>query len=176
MLNHFSIVGSIFGSALLAVAIVRNTRELIMLSFAFILAIALISIPVYFTGEPAGEQITRLAGESPAAIEEHEEAAQFGLAAIECVGALALAGLLLFRAEPVPRWFLMIMLIGSLLTAGAMYYTADRGRLIRHTELSLAEPQDSFRARYEMSFGTCSLRLISRRALSCRGGARKDLG
>jgi hypothetical protein len=136
ILNHFSIVGSIFGSALLVVAIVRNTRELIMLSFAFILAIALLSIPVYFTGTAAKEQINHLAGVSLAAIEEHEEAAQFGFAAIECVGALALAGLLLFRTEPVPRWFLTIVLIGSLLTAGAMYSTADKGRLIRHTELS----------------------------------------
>ena len=135
MLNHFSIVGSIFGSVLLAVAIVRHSRELITLSFAFIVAIALVSIPVYFTGEPAGEQIKRLAGESAAAIEEHEEAVQFGFAAIECIGALALAGLLLFRTEPVPRWFLMITLIGSLLSVGAMYYTADRGRLIRHIEL-----------------------------------------
>ena len=137
MLNHFSVVGSIFGSALLAVAVVRNSRELIMLSFAFIVAIAVLSIPVYFTGNAAETQIEHLAGVSPAAIEEHEEAARFGFTAIECVGALALAGLLLFRAEPVPRWFLLIMLVGSLLAVGAMYYTADKGRRIRHSEIYL---------------------------------------
>jgi hypothetical protein len=90
---------------------------------------------VYFTGEPASEQVAHLAGVSPDAIEEHEEAANFGFAAVECVGALALAGLLLFRRQPVPRWFLTITLVGSLLSVGAALCTADKGRRIRHTEL-----------------------------------------
>jgi len=151
MLNHFSIIGSIFAVALLVIAMVRNSRELIMLSFAFVVAIALVSIAVYFTGEPAEEQISELQGVSPDTIHAHEEAAQFGFAAIECVGALGLAGLLLFRTEPVPRWFLMIMLGGSLLTMGAMYYTADKGRLIRHTEFGwrISPPEGGHYRRYE---------------------------
>ena len=138
MLNHFSVIGSIFAFALLVIATVRHSRELIMVSFAFAVAIALVSIAVYFTGEPAEAQISKLQGVSLDTIHAHEEAAQFGFAAIECVGALGLAGLLLFRTEPVPRWFLMIMLVGSFLTMGAMYYTADKGRRIRHPEFGEA--------------------------------------
>lgn len=136
VLNHFSIVGSIFAFALLAVAVMRNSRELIMASFAFIAVIAVVSIAVYFTGESANDQIRHLEGVSSTVIDEHKEAADFGFTAIECVGALALAGLLLFRTEPVPRWFLRIVLVGSLLTLGAMYDTADKGRRIRHTEIA----------------------------------------
>ena len=132
MLNHFSVIGSIFGLVLLAVAMVRNSRELITVSFACLASVAIISIPVYFTGPPAEEAITHLAGISEEVVERHEKAAQFAFTAIECVGALALAGLWLFRTEPPPRWFLVILLVGSLLTAGVMIYTANRGRQIRH--------------------------------------------
>ena len=64
---------------------VRNSRELIMVSFACLASVAVISIPVYFTGEPAKQAIERLAGTSEEVIERHEEAAQFAFTAIECV-------------------------------------------------------------------------------------------
>lgn len=140
MLNHFTVIGSVFGFGLLAWAMLRKSREVVMLSLGVNVMIALISIPVYFTGEPASERVAHLAGVSPDAMEEHEEAANFGFTAVECVGALALAGLLLFRGEPVPRWFLMITLVGSLLGVGAVIYTAERGRRIRHTELGSLAP------------------------------------
>ena len=136
MLNHFSIIGSIFGLVLLAVAMVRNSRELITVSLACLASVAIISIPVYFTGPPAEEAIKRLAGISEEVVERHEEAAQFAFTGIECVGALALAGLWLFRTKPPPRWFLAILLVGALLTVGVMVYTANQGRQIRHPEIT----------------------------------------
>jgi len=54
MLNHFSIIGSMFGLVLLAVAMVRNSRELTTVSFACLASVAIISIPVYF--RPAGRR------------------------------------------------------------------------------------------------------------------------
>jgi len=77
MLNHFSIIGSIFGLVLLAVAMVRNSRELTTVSFACLASVAIISIPVYFTGPPAEEAIKHLVGISEEVVERHEEAAQF---------------------------------------------------------------------------------------------------
>jgi hypothetical protein len=62
MLNHFSIIGSMFRLVLLAVAMVRNSRELITVSLACLASVAIISIPVYFTGQPAEEAIKHLAG------------------------------------------------------------------------------------------------------------------
>lgn len=139
MLNHVSIIGSIFGLVLLAVAMIRHSRELVTVSFACLASVAIMSIPVYFTGRPAEEVIRHLPSFSEEVVERHEEAAQFAFTGIECVGTLALAGLWLFRAEPPPRWFLMMLLVGSLLTAGVMIYTANRGREIRHPEIALAD-------------------------------------
>jgi hypothetical protein len=136
MLNHVSIIGSLFGLVLLAVAMGRHSRELITVSFACLASVAIISIPVYFTGRPAEEVIRHLPDFSAEIVERHEAAAQFALTGVECVGVLALAGLWLFRSEPAPRWFLMILLVGSLLTVVAMIETAGRGRQIRHPEVT----------------------------------------
>lgn len=134
MLNHFSVIGSMFGVVLLVVAMVRKSRELITLALASLLGVAMLSIPVYFTGEPAQEAIARQAAVPDEVVERHAQAAQFAFFSIEWVGALALAGLWLFRTEPAPRWFLAILLVGSLLTAGVMVYTANQGRQIRHPD------------------------------------------
>lgn len=106
------------------------------MALACLLCVAIISIPVYFTGEPAKDSIADLAGVSEEVIDQHEQAAHFAFFAIEWVGALALAGLWLFRTEPPPRWFLGMLLVGSLLTVGAMIHTADQGRQIRHPEIA----------------------------------------
>jgi hypothetical protein len=154
MLNHFSIIGSIFGLVLLAVAMVRNSRELTTVSFACLASVAIISIPVYFTGPPAEEAITHLAGISEEVVERHEEVAQFAFTAIECVGALALAGLWLFRIEPPPRWFVVMLLVRSVLTAGVMIFMANLGRQISasRNRIPLIIP-DNAGARSHGSFG-----------------------
>jgi peptidoglycan/LPS O-acetylase OafA/YrhL len=54
------------------------------------------------------------------------------------VGALALAGLWLFRAEPAPRWFLALLLAGTLATTGVMVYTGNEGRQIWHPDLAIS--------------------------------------
>jgi hypothetical protein len=155
MLNHISILGSLFGLVLLTVAMIRHSRELVTVSFACLASVAIISIPVYFTGRPAEAVIRHLPGFSEEVVEGHEAAAQFAFTGIECVGVLALAGLWLFRSEPPPRWFLMVLLVGSLLTVVTMIETADRGRQIRHPELALL-------SRHRMSF---TMRPIARAAL-----------
>ncbi len=135
MLNHVSIIGSLFGLVLLAVAMMRHSRELVTVSLACLASVAVMSIPVYFTGPPAETVLRHLPDFSHQVVQRHEDAAQFAFTGIQCVGGLALAGLWLFRSEPPPPWFLVILLVGSLLTVGAMVDTANRGRQIRHPEL-----------------------------------------
>src|SRR5215471_14527931 len=92
MLNHVSIIGSLFGLILLAVAMMRRSRELVTVSLACFASVALMSLPVYFTGPPAEAVIRHLPDFSEEVVKRHEEAAQFAFTGIECVGVLALAG------------------------------------------------------------------------------------
>ncbi len=51
--------------------------------------LALVTVPVYLSGEPAEEIVEDLAGVPHAFIEEHEEIAKVTLIATEVIGALA---------------------------------------------------------------------------------------
>jgi hypothetical protein len=69
------VVGTLLGLALLGAALLRKSEELKKTSLGLLIIIALLTIPVYLTGEPAQEIVENLAGVDEASIEQHEEAA-----------------------------------------------------------------------------------------------------
>lgn len=97
MLNHVPVLGTAFGMALIAWALVRKSEELKRVSLGVFVIIALLAIPAYLTGEPAEEIVEHLPGVSEASIEEHEDAAKFAFAGVLVLGAPALGGLVIFR-------------------------------------------------------------------------------
>ncbi|HEX7296863.1 MAG TPA: hypothetical protein VF251_13995, partial [Pyrinomonadaceae bacterium] len=99
LLNHAPVVGTFIGLLLLLVAFLMKSDELKKVTLGFFLLIALGTIPVYLTGEPAEEVIENIPGISKAMIEQHENAALFSLIAIEVAGFIALIGLLAFRRQ-----------------------------------------------------------------------------
>jgi hypothetical protein len=90
---------------------------------------------VYFTGEPAEDAIERLAGVTDSVIEAHEAAALVSLIAVELLGVLGLAGLLLSRSRFSPMLVIRSAFGVALITAGLMAWTANLGGRIRHSEL-----------------------------------------
>lgn len=144
MLNHLPVLGTLFGLALLAWALLRRNEALQRAALATFVLTALAAIPVFLTGEPAEEIVEDLAGTAEAAIEAHEEAAVIALIAIEALGATALAALLLFRKRIVPRPLAGAALVFALATAGWMAQTANLGGRIRHAELggTITQQQD----------------------------------
>jgi putative effector of murein hydrolase LrgA (UPF0299 family) len=136
MINHLPVIGSIFGVLLLLFALLRKSEELKRVSFGVFVFTALLALPVYFTGEPAGEVVEHLPGVAESLIEEHEDAALFALLMAGATGVVALAGLILFRrAERLPGRIVGAVLVLSLATSGVMGWTANRGGRIRHTEI-----------------------------------------
>jgi uncharacterized membrane protein len=136
MLNHVPVLGSVFGLLLLGAALLRKSRELQKVSLAVCVIAAAVAIPVYFTGEPAEERIEHLPGVAKAIIEEHEEAAVVALVSILVLGAVAAAGLIVFRGQrSIPRWFVNASFIMALVTVGLMLRTANLGGKVRHTEI-----------------------------------------
>ena len=135
MLNHVPVLGSVFGLLLLGAALLRKSRELQKVSLAVCVIAAAVAIPVYFTGEPAEERREHLPGVAKAIIEEHEEAAVVALVSILVLGAVAAAGLIVFRGQrSIPRWFVNASFM-ALVTVGLMLRTANLGGKVRHTEI-----------------------------------------
>jgi len=135
MLNHLPVLGTIFGLLLLGWAALRRSETLQRAALGTFVLAALAAIPVFLTGKPSEDLVERLAGTAEQAIEVHEEAAVVALIAIEALGALALAALVLFRNRGIPRPLAGGALVFALATAGWMAQTANLGGRIRHAEL-----------------------------------------
>lgn len=135
LLNHFPIVGSIFTTAILALAVMRKSTELAKLAFWSFAGLGILSVIVYLTGGSAEEAVERLPGVSEAVIEQHEEAALVAAIAIGVIGAFAAVLLFWFRRRLLPRAVVSAMLVGAVGVAGLMAYAANLGGQIRHTEI-----------------------------------------
>jgi uncharacterized membrane protein len=137
LLNHVPVIGTLLGLLLLLLAFVRKSEELKKVTLGLFVLIALVTIPVYLTGEPAEEMVEDISGVSKAMIDRHEDAALFSLIAVEVAGIIALAGLLLFRTKKgLGNLLAIVTLACSVVTAGLLAWTSNLGGQVRHTEIS----------------------------------------
>lgn len=135
MLNHIPIVGGLIATILLAVAVVLRRDEVGRIALAMFVGIALTTVPVYLSGDPAEDMVEQLAGVDADAIDAHEDIAVYAFVGMGCTGVLALAGLWLFSRRAIPRWFAVVSLVAALLATGVVMLTAYEGRRIRHPEV-----------------------------------------
>ena len=135
LLNHFPVIGTLLVTALLGWALLRGSGEVTRVSLGLIVAIGIIAVIVFFTGEPAEEAIEDLPGFSEAITERHEEFALIATIVVGSLGALALAALGVLRKKQIPRWLSVWSFVLSIAASGVMGYTALLGGQIRHTEV-----------------------------------------
>jgi uncharacterized membrane protein len=146
LLNHFPIVGIILVTLLLGVAYVRKSDELARVSLWGLAGLAVVSLIVFLTGEPAEDSIEHLPGFSQAITERHEEAALVATIALGMVGAVALSLLVWIRKHGVTRKIIGTVFILSLIGSGIMGYAAMLGGQVRHTEIRSASVAASSQA------------------------------
>jgi uncharacterized membrane protein len=135
LLNHFPVIGTIIGVALLGFALIRRNSDIGKLALGMFVVLAATSIAVYLTGEPAEDAIEKLPGFSKQITERHEEFALVATIALSVFGALALGVLFVFRKKELPRWTMLGTFALSICAAGLMGYTALLGGQVRHTEV-----------------------------------------
>ena len=135
LLNHFPVIGIILITVVTAIAFVRKNNELTKLSLWGIAGLAVVSLFVYLTGEPAEKAVEHLPGFSEAITERHEEAALFATIVMGLIGAISLAALGFFRRREVPRKLIGVTLALSLAGSAVMGYAGFLGGQIRHTEI-----------------------------------------
>lgn len=141
MFNHFPVIGTLFGLALLAWGQWRKSEELKRVSLGALVIVTLLSIPAYLTGEPAEDAVENIPGVAHHVIEEHEEAAQIAFTAQILLGTGALGGLLIFRRQrTVPAWFGSSATVLALITFLLMARTANLGGEARHAEIRSSSP------------------------------------
>jgi len=136
MINHFPVIGVFGGILLLVYALVRKSEEVKMVSLGVFVLIALITIPVFLTGEGAEDVVKHIPGVTEAYIGRHEELAELTLVLMEILGVLSLTGLVLLKLKgSIPAIIVILVLVMSLITATFVGITANLGGQIRHTEI-----------------------------------------
>ena len=136
MINHFPVIGLVFGLALLLIAVIKKSDDLKKISLWFFILIALTALPVYFSGEPAEESVEHLSGGAEQVIEQHEKMAMLSLAAVIISGFIAAVGLFLIKRHgKIANMLIMTLLVSLVISSGLMAKTANLGGQIRHTEI-----------------------------------------
>ena len=133
-LNHVPILGTVFAACLLAWGLARRSRDVVDAALLGFIASAVMAWPVYLSGPKAEALVQHLPGIVQAAIEEHEEAGEFALAALQGLGAMALVALVAWRGRERPRWFGPVMMVLALFVVSVVLRTGHLGGQIRHAE------------------------------------------
>ncbi len=139
LLNHFPIAGTLIGGGVMLWGMAQNQKTTREIAAAIIVAMTIMAVPVYWTGEPAEERLENIPGISETAVEEHEEAAELAIRVMAAAGIASLAALLRqYRSSSSVHFGLVTVL--TLLAFAAMARVGYLGGQIRHTELQQDQP------------------------------------
>ncbi len=134
-LNHAPLLMSIIGGGILILGMIRKNESYKSLSLYLLVAAAVLTIPVYLTGEGTEELVEHLPGVNESAIESHEDMAKISLIIIIITGVIALLGIILRKNTGLAKIVFAGALLLSLASFGTMAQTAHLGGLIRHSEI-----------------------------------------
>jgi uncharacterized membrane protein len=138
LLNHFPIIGTIVALGLFIVSFIGKNDDLKRSSLIIFAAIALLTLPAFFSGIGAQRAVRKDPLVSTAVIDRHEGAAMLALFFMLITGALALIELWKRRRIVTEKpWSgnLLAILLLSLITAGLMARVGTTGGDIRHPEI-----------------------------------------
>jgi uncharacterized membrane protein len=138
LLTHFPIIGTIVALGLFIASFIGKNDDLKRSSLIIFAAIALITLPTFYSGIGAQRAIRKDPGVSAALIDRHEGAAMLAVFFMLTTGALAMVELWRRRRIATEKpWSgtLLAILLFSLLTTGLMARVGTTGGDIRHPEI-----------------------------------------
>ena len=146
-LNHLPVVATLIATVLLGVALWRHADGVLRTGAAVALGAALVTVPVYLSGDPAEDQVEDLSGVSEHAIERHEDAAGAAAVSVVVLGLAAAFCLVRYRSGAVPRPAAVSLVVLALVATALFARTANLGGEIRHPEIrggaGVTQPQDA---------------------------------
>jgi len=136
VVNHFPIIGTIFGLGILITGLVLKNNIIKNTAFVLFAVSAAFSFASMYTGEGAEEMVENLPGVGHKIIHEHEELAEKFAIVMYVLGILSLIGLFLniknhAKAKFVSLAVLVVAIAASVLVNGV----GTSGGEIRHTEI-----------------------------------------
>lgn len=140
LLNHFPTIGFGVAFGLFLISLVVKSNDLRRAGLVVFAGIALVSLPVYLSGDAAHFAIKDQPGLSESRTTAHRDAAMLALVFMEITGLLAWFELWRRRQSSRPiHWNLVAVLVFSIVTFGLMARASNIGGEIRHSEIRAAE-------------------------------------
>jgi len=137
VLNHIPVIGSGIAIFVLLIGILKKSDDVKKVSMLVLLLTALITIPVYISGNDAESKVEgNYEDVDESFIEEHEDFALTSFIAMDIAGFVAMIGVFLYRKPKIlPNYFAYLMLAILIIVNGMMAYTATLGGKIHHPEI-----------------------------------------
>lgn len=133
LLNHYPVIGWFIGILLILIGYALRNDQVKRNALLLLVIMAVITIPVFITGEMAGGAAAEWStGDRAKAITMHKHTARTGFGVIILSGVLAGAVLLKrSRTGEIGRWAMLSVLMMSLVSAGVIGYATHLGRQIK---------------------------------------------
>lgn len=135
ILNHIPVIGIPIALVFLIHGFLAKNSSSQRFALFVLVALAVVALPVYFTGDPAEKVVKHLPEVSKSFIEPHEDAAQISLTLTLALGFEALVALFFQKDEKKARLLNFTVMILAAIATLSLLYTANLGGKIRHTEL-----------------------------------------
>lgn len=135
ILNHIPVIGIPIALIFLIHGFWSRNNSVQRISLIVLVALAVLALPVYFTGEPAEDVVEKLPGISKTSIELHEDAATPSLVLTILTGVSALSALYLQRYKPAGQWAVVTVMGVAGLATVSLLYTANLGGKVQHSEI-----------------------------------------
>jgi hypothetical protein len=135
MFNHIPLFGAAVASLLLAYALARRHAAYQRLAYVILVAAALATPIVFFSGHETEEKVEHLIGVAESRIHAHEEAGEAAAIGMVILGVLSAAQLVLGAMPNAAKWRgrgAFVVLLGAVLAWAWIGWTAHLGGLIRH--------------------------------------------
>jgi hypothetical protein len=146
LVNHIPVLGVPFGVGLLLASLWRMNFTLQRTGLVVLLLSGIATEVADYTGDNAKDTLRQyMAAEFPkAAVKEHEDAADYGLASAGFLAAVAAGALWFARRGPLKRAPVIGVIVVGLFVTTVLARVADLGGQIRHVEIrSATAPADS---------------------------------
>lgn len=136
ILNHFPVLGLLFGLVILAFGLLRKQRTLKRTGLVLVVFAAATTLPVNATGEEAEAIVEQMSDRNHDRIHDHEEAAETALWLMLLTGGVAIGALVMLgRSHPRAHLLTSITLGLGALVFIWMVQVANLGGQISHPEI-----------------------------------------
>lgn len=137
ILNHIPVVALPLATLFLAFAVYKKNIQMKIFSLMILICVGLVTVPTYFTGEPAEHMIEDFPGVRENVISPHEEGAEKVLIVVLVMSATAIAALALQKNQKRHEQLVIAVLCLAAFGSAGLMYTGYTGGQIRHTEARL---------------------------------------